>query len=187
MVGRFETRDVALAAFLVSLGIGAWLHWSITDPSFDQTEAQSEWDHVLAFSALVLGLTVGAAALGRTLSQTVAVRRLALTLLATGVLAAVTNVVEDGFSVEAAFLAFVLLTGIQLVALVALAVALGISVRGPRRLLALAPLASAMGVIVYVHAGGPILLLTWCSAAVCLLVTRRDEAAACRSCQPGAS
>ena len=139
MVGRFETRDVALAAFLVSLGIGAWLHWSITDPSFDQTEAQSEWDHVLAFSALVLGLTVGAAALGRTLSQTVAVRRLALTLLATGVLAAVTNVVEDGFNVEAAFLAFVLLTGIQLVALVALAVALGISVRGPRRLLALAP------------------------------------------------
>ena len=161
-----------MAAFLFALGVGAWLHWSITDPSFDTTEAQSEWQHVLGFSALVLGLAVGAAALGRTLSQTTAVRRLAQILITTGVLSAVTNVVEDGFGVDAAFFAFALLIGIQLLALVGLAIALGLSVRGPRRLLAAAPLASAIGVLLYVNAGGPILLCTWCGAGAYLLATR---------------
>ena len=56
MSGQLKRREPVLAAFLVSLGIGAWLHWSITDPSFDQTEAQSGWGHVLASSALVLAL-----------------------------------------------------------------------------------------------------------------------------------
>ena len=135
MDARFEGRDLPLAAFLVALGVGVWLHWSITDPSFDTTEAQSAWQHVLGFSALVLGLAVGAAVLGRTLSQTTAVRRLAQILITTGVLSAVTNVVEDGFGVDAAFFAFALLIGIQLLALVGLAIALGLSVRGSRRLL----------------------------------------------------
>jgi hypothetical protein len=171
MSGQVERREPVLAAFLVSLGIGAWLHWSITDPSFDQTEAQSEWGHVLAFSALVLALAGGSAALGRALSGARSVRCLTLTLIAAGALAAVTNIVEDGLGVEKAFVVFGLLTGVQLLALIGLATALGLVVRGARRLLALAPLASAIGVVTYVHAGGPILLCTWCAAAVYLLVT----------------
>jgi hypothetical protein len=172
MAGWFERHDLALASIFVAVGLGAWLHWSITDPSFDVTEAQSEWDHVLGFSALVLALMGAAAALGQRLSSAASVRRLDLTLIATGALSAVTNIVEDGFGVEGAFFVFILLTGIQLVALIGLAIALGISVRGRRRLLALTPLASATGVVVYVHAGGPILLCTWCAAAAYLLATR---------------
>ena len=127
---------------------------------------------MLGFSVLVLALMGAAAALGQRLSSAASVRRLDLTLSATGALSAVTNVVEDGFRVGGAFLAFVLLTGIQLIALIGLAIALGIAVRGQRRLLALTPLASATGVISYVHAGGPILLCTWCAAAAYLLATR---------------
>lgn len=172
MSSRVGRQETLLVAFLISLGIGAWLHWSITDPSFDQTEAQSEWGHVLAFSALVLALTGGAAALGCALSGARSVRRLSLTLIAAGTLAAVTNVVEDGLGVENAFLVFIVLTGVQLLALIGLAIALGLTVRGPRQVLALAPLASAIGLIAYVHAGGPILLCTWCASAGYLLVTR---------------
>ncbi len=170
MSGQAERREPVLAAFLVLLGIGAWLHWSITDPSFDQTEAQSEWGNVLAFSALVLALAGGSAALGRALSGARSVRRLTMTLIAAGALAAVTNIVEDGLGVERAFVVFGLLTGVLLLALIGLATALGLMVRGARRLLALAPLASAIGVVTYVQAGGPILLCTWCAAAVYLLV-----------------
>ncbi|MGO4258239.1 hypothetical protein [Marmoricola sp. RAF53] len=111
-------------------------------------------------------------ALGRALSSAVPVRLLTGALLIGAVLAAATNVVEDGFGVEEAFVVFALLTGVQLAALVGLAVALGVDVRGPRRFLALAPLASAIGVILYVRAGGPILLGTWCLAALYLVVTR---------------
>src|SRR4051794_37548167 len=175
MSGQVRRREPALAAFLVLLGIGAWLHWSITDPSFDQTEAQSEWVHVLAFSALVLALACGAAALGRALSGARSVRFLTITLIAAGTLAAVTNIVEDGLGVEKAFVVFALLTGVLLLALIGLATVLGLKVRGARRLLALAPLASAIGVVTYVHAGGPILLCTWCAAAIYLLVTPQAE------------
>lgn len=176
MMGRFKRRDLALALIFVAVGLGAWLHWSITDPSFDQSEAQSEWDHVLGFSALLLALNWSPAALGLRLSSAATVRRLSLTLIAIGALAAITNIVEDGFGLEGAFFAFILLTGIQLVALVGLAISLGLSVRGPRQLLSLVPLASATGVILYVHAGGPILLCTWATAAALLLATRSGPA-----------
>lgn len=148
MSTRLGRREPVLAAFLVSLGIGAWLHWSITDPSFDQTQAQAEWVNVLAFSALVLGLAYGAAALGRALSEARVVRRLTTTLIAAGALAAATNIVEDGLGIEHAFFLFVLLTGIQLLTLIALATALVRTVRGSRRTLGLAPLASAIGVVI---------------------------------------
>src|SRR3954453_4187296 len=108
MGGQVQRRQAVLAAFLVSLGIGAWLHWSITDPSFDQTDAQSEWVHVLAFSALVLALAGGAAALGRALSGARSARWLTMTLITAGALAAVTNIVEDGLGVEMAFVVFAL-------------------------------------------------------------------------------
>jgi len=171
MERRFAARDVAAATFFAAVGIGAWLHWSITDPSFDQTPAQSEWDRVLGFSALVLAVMGAAALLGWMLSQTAPVRRTVFTLVATGVLAAVTNVVEDGLGIEAAFFLFILLTGIQLLALTGLAIALGVSVTGPRRALAVAPLATALGLMAYVPAGGPILMGTWCAAAVYVLAT----------------
>jgi hypothetical protein len=100
MSGQVERRELVLAAFLVSLGIGAWLHWSITDPSFDQIDVQSEWGHVLAFSALVLALAGGAAALGRALSGARSVRCLSMTLIAAGALAAVSNIVEDGLGLR---------------------------------------------------------------------------------------
>jgi hypothetical protein len=177
---RFETREIALACLLCVVGLVAWLHWSITDPSFDQTEAQSEWVHVLGFSALVLALMGGAAALGRALSDAGAVRRISLILLIAGVLAAVTNVVEDGLGVEEAFIVFVVLTGVELLALAGLGLALSLVVRGPRRVLALVPLATVTGVILYVPAGGPILLGTWCAAAVLLLVTRSDAGTTAR-------
>src|SRR3954469_24342446 len=93
---RLGTQDVVLGGFLCCVGLAAWLHWSITDPSFDQTEAQSEWVHVVAFSALLLALAGGSAALGRALSGARSVRCLAMTLIAAGALAAVTNIVEDG-------------------------------------------------------------------------------------------
>jgi hypothetical protein len=66
-----------------------WPDWLGTRADF----AQSEWAHVLAFSALVLALAGGSAALGRALSGARSVRCLTLTLIAAGALAAVTNIV----------------------------------------------------------------------------------------------
>jgi hypothetical protein len=165
-------HEFGLAAFLILIGLGSWLHWSLANPSFNQTDSQSDWANVLAFSALVFALMAGAGALGRALSSAASVRRLTLALFAAGSLAALTNIVEDGLGVEKAFLAFALLTGFQLLALITLAIALGLSVGGPRRLLALAPLASAAGLLAYVNAGGPILLATWCIAGLYLVATR---------------
>jgi hypothetical protein len=178
---RLGTRDVVLSGFLCCVGLAGWLHWSITDPSFDQTEAQSEWAYVLGFSALILFLVGGAAALGRALSAAPTVRRITTALLILGGLAAATNIVEDGLGVDEAFVVFALLTGAQLLALLALAIVLGLKLRGGQRILALVPLATVIGVIVYVDAGGPILLGTWCAAAAVLLVTRRSTRAEQRS------
>jgi hypothetical protein len=169
-VGR---TDLLVPLGLVVVGVGAWLHWSITDPSFEQSATQSEWPYLLAFSGLIILLAVGAAALARAISGSTAVRAISTLLLGVAVAGATTNVVEDGFGVEQAFVVFVLSTALQLLALVALAVALAVDVVGARRVLAAAPLASAAGIVLYVHAGGPILLATWCSAAVVLVLTGR--------------
>jgi hypothetical protein len=167
-------REQWIALGLAGMGVVAWLYWTITDPTFDVSAAQDEWPDVLAFSGFILMLGIGAATLARTACSSVAVRRLANALVVAAVVGAVTNIVEDGFGVEQAFIVFAMSTGAQLLCLLGLAVALAVTIRGPRRILAFAPLGSALGIIAYVVAGGPIMLATWCGAAVVLMVTRRS-------------
>ena len=167
---RERKQNIAIATFLATVGIGSWVHWRVTDPSFDATAAQSEWPNVLAFSALVLGLGTCSYLLAHTLSNAKLVTRVANTLLIASTLGAATNIVEDGFGVEDAFVVFVATTGAQLLALVALATALVKHVQGVCRVLALVPLANALGIVLYVEAGGPILVGAWGTAAVVLLL-----------------
>jgi hypothetical protein len=171
MATRVGRTELLVPLGLVAVGVGAWLHWSITDPSFEQSATQTQWPYLLAFSGLIILLAVGAAALARAISGAAVVRTISTLLLTAALVGAATNVVEDGFGVEQAFLVFVLSSAVQLLTLVALAVALAVNVVGPRRVLAVAPIASAAGIVLYVNAGGPILFATWCSAAVLLILT----------------
>ncbi len=175
MASRIAKQEFLVALGLLAIGAGAWLHWTITDPTVEVSATQSEWPYLLAFSGLIVSLAVAAAALARTITPAPRVRTITAVLLGAALVGAATNIVEDGFGVEEAFVVFALSTGVQLLSLLALAVALALNVAGTRRVLALAPLATAIGVVAYVNAGGPILLATWCAAAFVLVLTGPDR------------
>ena len=75
------------------------------------------------------------------------------------------NIVEDGLHVESFFYAFVLGTGIMLLGSLGLTIAfLRVGRRGDLKL-ALVSAGTLAGIVLFVPAGGPILLASWLPAA----------------------
>jgi hypothetical protein len=168
------TARVARALIFALVGVVFFAHWAITDPSLEESGGQDEWGQVLAFSAILLSLAVALPVYGLMVGGRWVIRLSALAGVG-ALVASVANIFEDGFQIDAFFFGFVLGTGIADLALPALALVIACKERGHRRLLVLVPLGSMAGVILYVWAGGPIMLVTWLAAALVALVLPAED------------
>lgn len=80
--------------------------------------------------------------------------------------ASLTNLVEDGWGLDQAFFAFVVKLLVLLLGCVVLAVTILARERGLGRVWAAVPLATVVGILLYVELGGPLLAATWLTAAL---------------------
>lgn len=164
------------AAFFALVGVAFFTHWVVTDPSFEGP-INTEWTHVLAFSALLLTLAVTLPVYGWMVGGRW-VFRLSLVAGAGAALGSVANIFEDGFAIGWVFFVFILGTAIVNLALLGMTVVIARTQRGVYRLLALIPAGTVAAIIFNVLAGGIIMLVTWLIAAALALRTRAAVGAA---------
>ena len=160
------------AALFALTGLAFFAFWLIANPSFEASPAQGEWPNVLAFSAVILSLAFAVPRFAQLAGGRIAFRA-ALVVAAGSVLSSVANILEDGLKLEWAFFAFVLGTLIMHIGLLTLAVTL--VVRRSQRHLALVPFGTSAAILLYVAAGGPIMLVTWLFAAALALAPARKQ------------
>lgn len=163
------------AASFAVVGVACLAYWRWADPGFKEAETHDDWLHVLAFSTVILALAI-VLPLFAQLAGRRRVFRLSLVPAAAAALASVVNIFEDGLHVSWMFYGFVLLTAITLLGLLALTVALVRVGRGRARLLAVVPAGTMAGLILFVDAGGPVLLAAWLAAAALAVVMPRTTA-----------
>jgi hypothetical protein len=145
-------------------GVALFVFWVVAHPSTEMTASMTEWPNVLWFSATLLLLAISIPVFGRMVGGPMVVRT--ATIAGAGVgLASVANIFEDGFRMDGFFFAFILGTLILDVALLALAVVIARTLPGRYRLLAVIPLGTLTGILIFVAAGGPVMLVTWLAAA----------------------
>ena len=164
------------AAFFAFVGVVFLAHWVVTDPGYEVSATQDKWSEVLFFSAILLLLGIAWPIFGRLVGGR-SVRRLSLLAGAAATLSSLANIVEDGLHHHWAFFVYVLGTGIGIVALPALTATIAFTERGRRRLLALVPAGVMAGILLYVAAGGVIMLVAWLGAAVLTLALPAGAAA----------
>lgn len=162
---------VLRAFYFALVGSGFLAYWVIADPSYDVSDSQDEWAYVLAFSGVILSLAFAIPLFAQLAGGRWALR-IALVAAAGSLLGSLANIFEDGFQVDWVFFMFVLGGAIELVGFLALAVVLAGGKRGSQRLLALVPLGTAVAVIAFVPAGGPLMFATWLGAAAWALAAR---------------
>lgn len=161
------------AALFALTGLVFFGHWSVANPSFEASPTQGEWPNVLAFSALILTLAFAVPQFAQLVGGRVAFR--ASRAVAVGaVLSSAANVLEDGLKMEWAFFAFV--AGLAIIELGLLALAIALVARGGQRHFALVPAGTIAGLLFYVVAGGPLMLVTWLLAAGLALAPARNPA-----------
>jgi hypothetical protein len=147
----------------------------MADLSHDETSQQHEWFFVLLFSAVLLAMGLGMLTIADRLSGRAATR----VAVFVGVVlsaASLTNIVEDGLGVEPGFLVFVAELAFLLLGCLVLAVLILIGEHGSGRLWAAVPLATVLGILLYVEVGGPLLAVTWAGAALVCGLRRRSHA-----------
>jgi hypothetical protein len=145
-------------------GVVFCVYWVVARPSFEMTASMTEWPHVLWFSATLLSLAVALPVFGRMAGGPRVVRLASIAGAGVG-LSSVANIFEDGFRIDAFFFAFILGTLILEVALLALTIVIARTLRGRYRLLAGIPAGTVAGILLFVVAGGPVMLVTWLGAA----------------------
>ncbi len=170
-------------ALFALVGVSFLAHWVIADPSYDVSETQDDWPYVLGFSAAIGSLAIALPLCGKLVGGR-GVFRVSLVPAAGAALDSVANIFEDGLGMEWVFFVFVLGSAIMLLGLLALTIVTAYVGHGAYRLLALVPAGTMLGIIAYVVAGGPILLVTWLGAAVvALALPARQTAQPSRAAQ----
>ena len=163
-------RRAALFGLTGLLFFGSWL---VTNPSFDVSPIQGEWPFVLAFSALILTLALAVPQFADMVGGRAAFRA-SRTVAVGAVLSSAANILEDGLKMEWAFFAFI--AGLAIMELALLALAIVLVARDGQRHFALVPAGAIAGLLLYVVAGGPLMLVTWLLAAGFALAPARDQA-----------
>jgi uncharacterized membrane protein len=157
------------AAFFAFVGVAFLAYWVIADPSYDESATQSEWPYVLFFSGVILLLALAVPVVAA-LSGGRFAHRVSLVAASGATLSSLANVFEDGLQLEWVFVVFILGGAITNLSLLVLAGVIAISGAGLYRLLAVAPAGTVVGILLFVAAGGPIMLATWLAAAALALV-----------------
>jgi hypothetical protein len=158
-----NSRTIRAVAFSLT-GIAFFMYWIVVRPTTSASATQSQWPYVLWFSATILTLTLAIPMYGRMIGGRW-VTRLAAAAGAAALMNSAVNIIEDGFGQDWAFLLFALGSAAMLLSLIALSAVLALGGRGARRMLALIPFGTAAGIVLFVNAGGVILLVTWLGAA----------------------
>lgn len=158
---RSDMRRPLLFAFT---GLAFFVFWSLAHPSFEMTASMTEWPQVLWFSATLLSLAVALPVFGRMMGSRWSVRLASLAGAGIG-LSGIANIFEDGFGIDAFFFAFILGNLILQVSLLVLVIVIARTFRGRHKALALIPAGTITGIVLFVAAGGPVMLVTWLGAA----------------------
>ena len=157
-------RDISRSLLFAITGVALFAYWSIARPSFEITASMKEWPTVLWFSATLLLLAVALPVFGRMVGGPQVVRLASIAGLGVG-LSSVANIFEDGFRIDGFFFAFILGTWTLHIALLALTIVIARTFPGRYRLLAVIPAGTVAGIVLFVVAGGPVMLATWLGAA----------------------
>ncbi len=171
-------------ALFALTGVALFLYWALGKPTFDAAASQSEWPTVIWFSATLALLAVALPVFGRMVGGRWVFRLAIVAGAATG-LSSVANIFEDGLRLDWVFAVFIVGELVSLVSLLALAVVIAATRRGSRRLLALVPAGTALGLLMFVYAGGIIMLATWLGAAAAAHVGSRAQASQIVIANPG--
>ena len=145
-------------------GIAFFVYWIVGRPTHSASATQTQWPYVLWFSATILTLTLAIPLYGRMIGGKMVIR-FASAAGAAALMNGAVNIIEDGFGQDSAFLLFALGSAAMLPTLIALAAVLAVRGRGAHRMFALIPFGTVAGIVLYVNAGGVILLVTWSAAA----------------------
>jgi hypothetical protein len=165
-----------LRAVLFALtGVAFFVFWAVTHPSFEMTASMTEWPQVLWFSATLLSLAVALPVFGRMLGGRSVVRLASIAGAGVG-LSSIANIFEDGFGIDAAFFGFVAGTLTLNVSLIVLAIVIARTLPGRYALLALVPIGTLIGIVLFVVVGGPVMLVTWLGAAGAAVTVARRRA-----------
>jgi hypothetical protein len=162
-LGAVDWNAASRSLLFALTGVALFVFWAIARPSFAMTESMKEWPQVLWFSATLLSLAVALPVFGRMVGGRRVVQMSSIAGGGVG-LSSVANIFEDGFGIDAFFFAFVLGTLIMNLALLALAIAMARALPGRSKLLAAIPAGTLAGMLLFVVAGGPIMLVTWLAA-----------------------
>jgi len=157
-------RDISRPLLFALTGVALFAFWLLARPSFEASASMKEWPNVLWFSATLLSLAVALPVFGRMVGGPRVIRWASIAGAGVG-LSSVANIFEDGFRIDAFFFAFILGTMTLNVALLALTVVIARTFRGRYRLLAIIPAGTVVGILLFVFAGGPVMLVTWLGAA----------------------
>lgn len=160
---RLDSRRSGIAATLVA-GVALFAYWIIVRPTGEASPNQDQWPYVLWFSTTILAFGFAVLAFTRLVGGRWVVR-LGRVAAAGAFWDSAVNVIEDGFDQNWAFLLFVAGSAVMLLGLISLSGVLALTGRGSHRALGLIPLGAALGLLLYVNAGGIIMLATWTSAA----------------------
>ena len=167
------SQPVRTAALFALTGLVFFAFWFVAKPTFEASPTQGEWPSVLAFSAMILTLAFAVPRFAELAGGRVALR--AALVAATGaVLSSAANVLEDGLKMDWAFFAFV--AGLALMELGLLALTVTLVARAGQRHFALIPAGTIAGILLFVLAGGPLMLATWLLAAALALAPSRSQA-----------
>lgn len=150
------------------VGLAFFVYWVVADPSFEESPTQSQWSYVLAFSGVILLLAFAVPTFAALVRRRLAFR---VSLVAAGgaALSSLANIFEDGLQMGWVFFVFILGGVVMQSGLLALTVVVAFSGPGGYRLLALVPAGTIAGILLFVVAGGPIMLATWLAAATLAL------------------
>jgi hypothetical protein len=164
LTGILDLRGTSRSILFALAGILFFVFWLVARPSFAATASMQEWPNVLWFSATLLSLAVALPVFGRMVGGRSVVRLASIAGAGVG-LSSIANIFEDGLRIDGFFFVFVLGTLILDVTLLALTIVIARTFRGRDRLLAIIPAGTVAGILLFVVAGGPIMLITWLGAA----------------------
>ena len=160
------------AALFALTGFVFFAFWVVAKPGFETSPTQGEWPNVLAFSAVILSLAFAVPQFAELTGERVAIW--ASRVAAAGaVLSSAANIFEDGFKMEWAFFAFV--AGLAIIELSLVVLAIVLVARAGQRHFALVPAGTIAGIVFFVIAGGPLMLVTWLLAAGFALAPARNR------------
>jgi hypothetical protein len=158
------------AALFTFVGV-AWCVRSLqsfADPHYTDPVSASDWFAVFSFSAALFATALALPLLARMVGGRV-VFRVSLVPAVAAALAGLGNLLEDGLQIEVAGLFYGVGAGLAWAGLIAFTVAIAVSGRGRRRLLAAVPAATVIGWSLFESGGGVLVLVAWLAAAAIAL------------------